>query len=134
MTLNEECGFIQWVPNTIPIRPVLVKGYEARRIRSWVSCTAPYTVDIADVKRLSQTGEMGETFKKIKDAKDKEAADMFVQKILPMLAFLLFNKDSNIGTHMVPVSRQYFMTGLSKHSLNRRHGLQAVWHMEELRL
>lgn len=37
VTLNEECGFIQWVPNTIPIRPVLVKSYDARRIKNWVS-------------------------------------------------------------------------------------------------
>jgi len=37
VTLNEECGFIQWVPNTIPIRPVIIKGYDARRIKSWVS-------------------------------------------------------------------------------------------------
>jgi serine/threonine-protein kinase ATR len=36
VTLNEECGFIQWVPNTIPLRPVLMKGYDARRIKSWV--------------------------------------------------------------------------------------------------
>jgi serine/threonine-protein kinase ATR len=36
VALNEECGFIQWVPNTIPIRPVLVKYYEARRVKSWV--------------------------------------------------------------------------------------------------
>lgn len=35
--MNEECGFIQWVPNTIPIRPVLLKFYEAKRIKSWVS-------------------------------------------------------------------------------------------------
>src|SRR5215471_14070548 len=37
VTLNEECGFIQWVPNTIPVRPILVKLYDARRQRSWVS-------------------------------------------------------------------------------------------------
>lgn len=36
VTLNEECGFIQWVPNTIPIRPVLIKYYEARKIKTWV--------------------------------------------------------------------------------------------------
>lgn len=36
VTLNEECGFIQWVPNTIPVRPVLMKAYEAMKIRSWV--------------------------------------------------------------------------------------------------
>ncbi|KAI0053695.1 hypothetical protein FA95DRAFT_478808 [Auriscalpium vulgare] len=35
VTLNEECGFIQWVPNTIPIRPVLLKSYDARGIKYW---------------------------------------------------------------------------------------------------
>lgn len=64
VTLNEECGFIQWVPNTIPIRPVLLKYYEAKRIRSWSS-------------------ELGDTFRKIKDAQDKEAAELFVTKVLP---------------------------------------------------
>ncbi|KAF5387623.1 hypothetical protein D9615_000714 [Tricholomella constricta] len=63
VTLNEECGFIQWVPNTIPIRPILVKLYEAKRIRSW-------------------TSEMSDVFRKIKDAKDRDAAEMFQQKIL----------------------------------------------------
>lgn len=37
VTLNEECGFIQWVPNTVPIRPILTKYYDARRVKSWVS-------------------------------------------------------------------------------------------------
>jgi phosphatidylinositol kinase/protein kinase (PI-3 family) len=36
VTLNEECGFVQWVPNTIPLRPVLLKLYDARGIKSWV--------------------------------------------------------------------------------------------------
>ena len=36
VTLNEECGFIQWVPNTIPMRPILLKYYTARGIESWV--------------------------------------------------------------------------------------------------
>ncbi|KAF9450926.1 hypothetical protein P691DRAFT_724995 [Macrolepiota fuliginosa MF-IS2] len=64
VTLNEECGFIQWVPNTIPVRLVLLKSYEGRRIRSWGA-------------------EMGETFKKIKEAVDHEAAKLFVKDILP---------------------------------------------------
>ena len=38
VTLNEECGFIQWVPNTIPLRPVLLKYYSARGVRQWVCC------------------------------------------------------------------------------------------------
>ncbi|PFH50130.1 hypothetical protein AMATHDRAFT_145857 [Amanita thiersii Skay4041] len=64
VTLNEECGFIQWVPNTIPIRPVLLKYYDARGIRTW-------------------TSDMNETFRKIKDATDKEAAELFSKKVLP---------------------------------------------------
>ncbi|KDR84098.1 hypothetical protein GALMADRAFT_219929 [Galerina marginata CBS 339.88] len=64
VALNEECGFIQWVPNTIPIRPVLHKYYDARRIKSW-------------------TAEMGEVFKKIKEGrKDVNPAELFQTKIL----------------------------------------------------
>ncbi|KAI6034535.1 hypothetical protein BKA83DRAFT_672562 [Pisolithus microcarpus] len=65
VTLNEECGFIQWVPNTIPIRPVLLKYYEARRIRCWST-------------------ELSDIFRKIKDAQDKDAAELFVTKVLPV--------------------------------------------------
>jgi len=36
VTLNEECGFIQWVPNTVPVRPVLTKYYSARNVQLWV--------------------------------------------------------------------------------------------------
>ncbi|KAF5363593.1 hypothetical protein D9756_000300 [Leucocoprinus leucothites] len=64
VTLNEECGFIQWVPNTIPVRPVLVKNYDARRIKSW-------------------SPDMGEVFRKIKDADDQTAAGLFIKHILP---------------------------------------------------
>ncbi|KIK96405.1 hypothetical protein PAXRUDRAFT_310274 [Paxillus rubicundulus Ve08.2h10] len=65
VTLNEECGFIQWVPNTIPVRPVLMRYYEARRIRSWSS-------------------DLGDVFRRIKDASDKEAAELFIAKVLPV--------------------------------------------------
>ncbi|EGO27933.1 hypothetical protein SERLADRAFT_414152 [Serpula lacrymans var. lacrymans S7.9] len=64
VTLNEECGFIQWVPNTIPVRPVLVKFYDAKRIKSW-------------------NGELSDTFKKIKEAPEKDAANLFITKVLP---------------------------------------------------
>ena len=38
VTLNEECGFIQWVSYTIPVRNILVKMYEQRGIPGgWVS-------------------------------------------------------------------------------------------------
>ncbi|KAH7887463.1 hypothetical protein F5I97DRAFT_2009110, partial [Phlebopus sp. FC_14] len=65
VTLNEECGFIQWVPNTVPVRPVLLKYYEARRIRSWST-------------------ELSDAFKRIKDASDKDAAELFLAKVLPV--------------------------------------------------
>lgn len=38
VTLNEECGFIQWVSYTVPVRNLLVKMYEHRGIPGgWVS-------------------------------------------------------------------------------------------------
>ncbi|KAF8622078.1 hypothetical protein AX15_007222 [Amanita polypyramis BW_CC] len=65
ITLNEECGFIQWVPNTVPMRPIMVKYYDARRVRSW-------------------TSEMNDIFRKIRGARDREAAELFSTQILPM--------------------------------------------------
>jgi serine/threonine-protein kinase ATR len=45
VTLNEECGFIQWVSYTIPVRSVLVKMYENRGITGggWVSHDSGFT-------------------------------------------------------------------------------------------
>lgn len=37
VTLNERCGFIQWVGNTMPIRHILTRLYEQRKIQTWVS-------------------------------------------------------------------------------------------------
>ena len=94
VTLNEECGFIQWVPNTIPIRPVLTQYYEARRIKNWVSVEPPFPKWIAD--DLDKTAEMNDVFRKIKDVTDKEAGELFVKKILPVyvasLSFLWNNR------------------------------------------
>jgi serine/threonine-protein kinase ATR len=36
VTLNEECGFIQWVPDTIAVRSVLLPLYDARGQTGWV--------------------------------------------------------------------------------------------------
>ncbi|KAF8961112.1 hypothetical protein BDZ97DRAFT_1664899 [Flammula alnicola] len=63
VALNEECGFIQWVPNTVPIRPVLYKYYEARGVKSW-------------------TSELNNTCNKIKKAEDKDAPEIFQKEIL----------------------------------------------------
>ncbi|EPQ58953.1 hypothetical protein GLOTRDRAFT_70000 [Gloeophyllum trabeum ATCC 11539] len=61
VTLNEECGFIQWVPNTLPLRPVLNKLYEARNIRPWVT----------------------DVYSRIRTLKDHEATELFVKDVLP---------------------------------------------------
>ncbi|KAE9410202.1 hypothetical protein BT96DRAFT_913020 [Gymnopus androsaceus JB14] len=64
VTLNEECGFIQWVPHTRPVRPVLHKLYANRQVNPWSS-------------------EMSDVCLKIKDMDDtNKAADLFTKKIL----------------------------------------------------
>ncbi|KAH0840168.1 Nop14-like family-domain-containing protein [Lanmaoa asiatica] len=91
VTLNEECGFIQWVPNTIPIRPVLIRHYEARRIKNWVS-TDFFFFNIKDdlnaegrqTSGTIKSTEMSEVFRKIKEATEKDAAELFTTKILPI--------------------------------------------------
>ncbi|KAI0832693.1 hypothetical protein BC628DRAFT_1309839 [Trametes gibbosa] len=35
VSLNEEAGLIQWVPNTAPIRYILIRLYERQSIQSW---------------------------------------------------------------------------------------------------
>ncbi|KAH9938115.1 uncharacterized protein B0H18DRAFT_1080892 [Fomitopsis serialis] len=64
VTLNEECGFIQWVPNTVPIRPILNELYERIGLKVW---TPDMNVIFAHIKTLST---------------DKEAASYFEQHIL----------------------------------------------------
>ncbi|KZT29389.1 hypothetical protein NEOLEDRAFT_1056118 [Neolentinus lepideus HHB14362 ss-1] len=64
VALNEQCGFIQWVPNTVPVRSVLNKMYEARNIRPWDSF-------------------MGDCYNKMKALGDKEATEIFQKEILP---------------------------------------------------
>lgn len=82
VTLNEECGFIQWVPNTTPIRPILVKYYDARRIKAWVWCWI-FSSWKPMLTWVIQSGEMSDAFKKIKEsATDKQSADLFRAKIL----------------------------------------------------
>ncbi|KAF8659134.1 hypothetical protein AX16_001904, partial [Volvariella volvacea WC 439] len=65
VTLNEECGFIQWVPNTIPLRPVLHKAYNARRIKTWSSDTQVICT-------------------KLKEATEQDVGRIFTEKLLPL--------------------------------------------------
>ena len=36
VTLNEDSGIVQWVPNTVPMRNVINKSYLARQLSTWV--------------------------------------------------------------------------------------------------
>ncbi len=81
MTLNEECGFIQWVPNTIPMRPILVKAYEARRIKSWVGKSFSPR-DALLILTMFQPADITDIAGKIKAAPDKEAVEIFKARIL----------------------------------------------------
>ncbi|KAI0271954.1 hypothetical protein BGY98DRAFT_1091035 [Russula aff. rugulosa BPL654] len=68
VTLNEECGFIQWVPDTIAVRSVLVPLYEARGQKAvW-----------------EQGPEVQAVFDKIRKAPDIEAGKLFAKEVLPM--------------------------------------------------
>ncbi|KAI0650476.1 hypothetical protein C8Q79DRAFT_901502 [Trametes meyenii] len=64
VSLNEVAGLIQWVPNTIPIRPVILKLYARRGIPAW-------------------SPSLKETVDKIKAETDNvRAAKLFVDRIL----------------------------------------------------
>ncbi|KAJ9091818.1 hypothetical protein QFC19_008931 [Naganishia cerealis] len=66
MPLNEECGLLEWVNNTVPLRSILTKLYE--REKKKVFSNAIYSE--LDAARL---------------AGPAEAAKVFKQKILPQL-------------------------------------------------
>ena len=82
VTLNEECGFIQWVPNTTPIRPILLKYYSSRGVEPWV-WPHVFWNDLLLIS-VSQNRNMALVFVKIKEISDKEASKMFDEKILSL--------------------------------------------------
>ncbi|KAH9999987.1 hypothetical protein BJV77DRAFT_1114938 [Russula vinacea] len=67
VTLNEECGFIQWVPDTIAVRYVLLPLYEARGKKGW-----------------KQGPELQVIFDKIRKVKDNEGGNIFATEVLPL--------------------------------------------------
>ncbi|KZT62935.1 hypothetical protein CALCODRAFT_425546, partial [Calocera cornea HHB12733] len=56
--LNEECGMLEWVPNTIGLRHILVKSYDARKIKLYSNEIA------AMLDRERYTGNAGVMFEK----------------------------------------------------------------------
>ncbi len=81
VTLNEECGFIQWVPNTVPLKPVLSKCYGQRDIPIWVDIC--FDCGSRDINIGAQTKDLNALTLRLVPASDKEAAEAFVGQILP---------------------------------------------------
>ncbi|KAI0751060.1 hypothetical protein C8Q80DRAFT_1099585 [Daedaleopsis nitida] len=65
VSLNEECGLIQWVPNTIPVRSVLTALYTRRGQSLW-------------------NGEVRLGFEKLKATPVKEVGEVFVREVLSL--------------------------------------------------
>ncbi|TBU47261.1 hypothetical protein BD309DRAFT_856414 [Dichomitus squalens] len=65
VSLNEECGLIQWVPNTVPVRPILQTLYARRGRQLWGN----------DVKVA---------FDKMKLKNNREAAAIFTEEVLSL--------------------------------------------------
>ncbi|KAL0950115.1 hypothetical protein HGRIS_010112 [Hohenbuehelia grisea] len=63
-TLNETSGFIQWVVNTMPIRPILLKLYKTRGLNGWDNA----------IQKIFMT---------CKEAEDKVAVHTYLTKVLP---------------------------------------------------
>ncbi|KAI0638446.1 hypothetical protein C8Q77DRAFT_1046895 [Trametes polyzona] len=64
ISLNNKHGLIQWVPNTVPIRPILMRLYERQGVPCW-------------------TSSMRQAFDQIKvTPEDDEATKIFVTRIL----------------------------------------------------
>ncbi|KZV76007.1 hypothetical protein PENSPDRAFT_570505 [Peniophora sp. CONT] len=65
VTLNEECGFIQWVPKTTPVRPVLNRLHAAHGAPDY-------------------GGKVADMYNRIKAADDKTAGEIYVKEVLPL--------------------------------------------------
>ncbi len=86
VSLNEECGLIQWVPNTIPVRTILSTHYLRRGRQLWVSDFGRKDLLCPDMF-VAQTGELRAGFDKVKAiANHREAAEVFVREVLSLYA------------------------------------------------
>ncbi|KAH9855081.1 hypothetical protein C2E23DRAFT_725567 [Lenzites betulinus] len=59
VSLNEEAGLIQWVPNTAPIRPILIRLYERQSIQSW---TNVIRLAVDEIKATAESDEAAKIF------------------------------------------------------------------------
>jgi hypothetical protein len=66
---------------------------------------------------------MSDIFRRIKDAKEKEAADLFLQQILPLSGDLIFTLEAVPDSYVIGFP-QCSTTGLLKPFPNQQPGLQ----------
>ncbi|CDO73801.1 hypothetical protein BN946_scf185015.g130 [Trametes cinnabarina] len=59
VSLNEEAGLIQWVPNTAPIRPILLKLYDRHGIANWLP---HFKALFDDIKNMTDHEKAAELF------------------------------------------------------------------------
>ncbi|KAH9179575.1 hypothetical protein EDB89DRAFT_2110934 [Lactarius sanguifluus] len=92
VTLNEECGFIQWVPDTVAMRHVLVPLYEARGQKGWGS-------------------ELSVVFEKIRKASDIEGGKIFANEVLPLQArsLRIWDVADTVTYRFIPVFHEWFL-------------------------
>ncbi|THU91880.1 hypothetical protein K435DRAFT_967914 [Dendrothele bispora CBS 962.96] len=64
VTLNEECGLIQWVPNTCPVRTILSKYYKDRGIPVWSDQINRTCIEIKPLKESTYDSRVVSLFKK----------------------------------------------------------------------
>ena len=123
MTLNEECGLLQWVPNVTPIRPVLDKLYRSRgsgifvRFRSLnhsqLTAQDHDIIQPADILSLMNT--------KLKDqtVPDAEISELFKTQVLGKYV----RSDSKLPPFSKSIgSLLCCMSGSSTRFRIRRHG------------
>ncbi|GJE85010.1 serine/threonine-protein kinase [Phanerochaete sordida] len=94
VTLNEECGFIQWVPNTLPVRTALIDAYKPHGLSIWI---------------LTQNDKMKRLYDQVTTAKDdKVAAELFqiILKEIPPVLHEWF-------LHMFPEPTKWLSTRLA---------------------
>ncbi|OBZ70466.1 Serine/threonine-protein kinase atr [Grifola frondosa] len=116
VTLNEECGFIQWVPNTIPIRNALTKSYGARGIRAWSGDMDAVFQQIKHVDRVPSNDKKDKA-PKVSDIpqkeKDEQVSRLFTSEILPLCVPKLSAQSDNIhimrSLRFPPVFHEWFL-------------------------
>ena len=127
VSLNEECGLIQWVPNTIPVRSILSTLYMRRGKTLWVSDIRMRGPNLPMYLTGPQNPELRVAFEKVKAiANNREAADMFVKEVLSTCvcgSVARSGGQAHIGVH--PDSLPSCTNGSRRPSRSRRIGLQA---------